>query len=133
MKNKDYPDGLPGLAQVAIQQGNFLAKNLKRLQQNLPPRTFRYTNKGVLATIGRNKAVADLPNNFYLHGFIAWAVWMIVHLMFLVGFRNKVVAMINWVWNYFTYDRGIRLIIRPSGKPGDAIIESKEEQINETN
>ena len=73
---------------------------------------FSYSDKGSMATIGRNKAVAEV-GKFFFDGILAWLVWMFVHLMALVGFRNRVVALINWTQNYITYDKGIRLIIRP--------------------
>ncbi|MEL7005265.1 MAG: NAD(P)/FAD-dependent oxidoreductase, partial [Bacteroidota bacterium] len=73
---------------------------------------FRYADKGSMATIGRNKAVLDL-GKLHLGGFIAWMGWMFVHILNLIGFRNKAVVFVNWVWNYFTYDKGNRLIIRP--------------------
>jgi NADH dehydrogenase len=66
-----------------------------------------------MATIGRNRAVVDMPNGWSFGGFMAWLTWMFVHLLYLVGFRNKWTVFNNWIWNYFTYDRGIRLIIRP--------------------
>jgi len=121
METEKYTGGLPGLAPVAIQQGVHLARNLKRIhrQKNLKP--FRYRNKGVMATIGRNRAVADLPGGLKLGGFAGWVIWMTLHLLYLVGFRNKAVVFTNWIWNYFTYDRGIRLIIRPPGKDKDLI------------
>jgi NADH dehydrogenase len=74
---------------------------------------FHYVDKGYMATIGRNRAVADLPANIKFGGFLAWIFWMFVHLFFLVSFRQKLVTLGNWIWNYFTYDRGTRLIIRP--------------------
>jgi NADH dehydrogenase len=131
MKYEGYPKGLPGLAQVAIQQGKQLAKNLDRLQKKEAMKPFRYLDKGVLATIGRNKAVADLPWNIKLSGMIGWFVWMVVHLLFLVGFRNKAVVFANWVWNYFTYDRGIRLILRPSTKKNDTVSREMIEEMHE--
>ncbi len=113
MTTKKYPKGLPMLAPVAIQQGELLAKNLNRqaLGKKLTP--FKYTNKGYMATVGRNRAVVDMPNGWSFGGFMAWMAWMFIHLMYLIGFRNKLVVLNNWIWNYFTYDRGIRLIIRP--------------------
>ncbi len=111
----------PGLAPVAIQQGKQLAQNLNRLAKNKPMKAFRYKNKGVLATIGRNKAVADLPGSIRLAGWPGWIIWLMVHLAYLIGFRNKTVVFANWVWSYFTYDRGIRLIIRPSTKSTDPL------------
>ncbi|MEL7147438.1 MAG: hypothetical protein AAFO69_13775, partial [Bacteroidota bacterium] len=73
---------------------------------------FKYQDKGSLATVGTNKAVADLPG-FRTQGMFAWYIWMFVHLFLLIGFRNRLVAFMNWVWAYFTYDTGVRLIIRP--------------------
>lgn len=112
MKSKENPDGDPMVAQTAIQQGNLLAKNLNSLAKGEDMKPFEYSDKGSMATIGRNKAVAEV-GKFFFDGILAWLVWMFVHLMALVGFRNRVVALINWVQNYITYDKGIRLIIRP--------------------
>lgn len=131
METDQYPVGLPGLAQVAIQQGKHLGKNLNRIAINKEMEPFYYKNKGVLATIGRNKAVADFPGNIKLAGFWGWIIWMLVHLLFLVGFRNKSVVFANWLWNYFTYDRGIRLILRPSTKKKDRISREMIDEMNE--
>lgn len=106
------PKGYPMLAQVAIQTGALVAKNLKHTVAKEPLEAFEYQDKGSMATIGRNRAVVDLPH-FKFAGIFAWFVWMFVHLLFLIGFRNKISVMIGWVWNYFTYDRATRLIIRP--------------------
>ncbi|MDF1546221.1 MAG: NAD(P)/FAD-dependent oxidoreductase [Bacteroidales bacterium] len=133
MQSDNYSKGLPGLAQVAIQQGRHLAKNLKKDHKRQLFKPFVYKNKGVLATIGRNKSVADLPNNIKLGGFAGWFIWMIVHIMFLVGFRNKIVVFANWIWNYFTFDRGIRLILRPSTKYNDMISAEMKKEMNEAN
>ena len=113
-QEKDYPNGHPQVAPVAIQQGHLLAKNLKRMQKNESLAVFHYNNQGSLATIGRNRAVADLKK-LKLHGFIAWAVWMLVHLRSILGVRNKLTVLFDWVWNYFTYDQSMRFIlfIRP--------------------
>ncbi|MDQ3393351.1 MAG: NAD(P)/FAD-dependent oxidoreductase [Bacteroidota bacterium] len=113
MKSEKYPNGHPMLAPVAVQQGKLLAKNLISILENKELVPFKYFDKGLMATIGRKKAVVDLPGGIKFSGFIAWVVWMFVHILYLVGFRNKLVVFSNWVWNYFTYDRGIRLIIRP--------------------
>lgn len=107
----DLPRGHPMLAQVAIQQGKLLGDNLVRIENKQKPVLFKYKDKGTMATIGRNKAVADV-GNMHLTGFIAWVIWMVVHLMFLMGFRNKVVVFINWVYSYFTYDRGTRILLK---------------------
>jgi len=112
MKSEEAPKGHPMLAQVAMQQGRLLASNLDRIQKDKDLVQFSYKDKGSMATIGRNKAVVQLPR-LKFGGFAAWVVWMFVHLFSIIGFRNKLVVFSNWVWNYFTYDRGIRLIIRP--------------------
>ena len=115
MKTEAYSEGHPQVAQGAIQMGANLASNLKRMRKNRDLKPFRYKDKGSMATIGRNKAVVDM-NNIHFKGFGAWVTWMFVHLLFLVGFRNKIVVFVNWVWSYFTYDKGTRLIIRPFKK-----------------
>lgn len=115
MVSEKYPNGHPMMAQPAIQQGRLLGENLVRLQQGKPLQPFTYRDKGSMATIGRNKAVADLPR-FKFQGVFAWFVWMFVHLYFLIGFRNRLVVFINWVYNYVKFDREARLIIRPFKK-----------------
>ena len=100
----------PQVAPVAMQQAKNLANNLNRHAGDWEK--FRYRDLGSMATIGRNKAVADL-GKIKLQGILAWFVWMFVHLMSIVGFRNRLVVLVNWMWNYFSYDRAIRLIIRP--------------------
>lgn len=120
MTEKDFPNGHPQVAQVAIQQGKLLAKNLKRLDKGKPMKPFHYHDLGTLATVGRNKAIADLKK-VKLHGFIAWVVWMGVHLRSILGVKNKVVVLIEWIWNYFSYDQSLRLIINiPKKKKEDA-------------
>ncbi len=106
------PKGLPMLAPVAKQQAKRLTKNLIRRINNKSMKPFSYFNKGVMATIGRNKAVVDLPA-WKFQGTFAWLVWMFVHVMSLVGFRNKIGAFLDWMINYFTYDKPLGLIIRP--------------------
>jgi len=113
MQTESLPKGHPMLAQVAIQQGMNLAKNLNGQKEVSSWKKFVYKDKGTMATVGRNKAVAELFNKLMLKGFPGWAVWMAVHLLSLVGFRNRVVVFFNWLVNYFSYDRKIRLIIRP--------------------
>lgn len=112
MKEDAYPNGHPMVAQVAIQQAKLLSKNLPAMERGTTLKPFRYRNYGSLATIGRNRAVADFALVRF-RGIIAWMLWLLVHLMTLVGFRNRLVVFINWMWNYFSYDRAIRLIIRP--------------------
>ena len=112
MNSKDWPKGHPMVAQPAIQQGKHLAKNILNIQKGKEMEPFEYYDKGTMATIGRNKAVVDL-GKFQLGGFIAWYIWMFVHLWFLVGIKNRLVTFLNWVYNYINYDRSERLIIRP--------------------
>lgn len=112
MKTRQYPLGHPQVAQVALQQARILAKNLKKSDAGGVLTGFEYKNKGSMATIGRNLAVADLPL-FHVSGFVAWIIWSLVHLITLVGGKNKLSAFLNWIWKYFTYDQSLRLIIRP--------------------
>ena len=108
----ENPKGLPMLAPVAKQQGKHLAKNILNLIKGKEMESFEYIDRGTMATIGRRKAVVDLPK-WKFQGTFAWLVWMFVHIMSLVGFRNKLVAFFDWMANYFTYDRPLGLIIRP--------------------
>jgi len=112
MITTEFPNGHPGVAPAAIQQGKQLAKNLLNIIEKKPVEPFKYFDKGAMATVGRNRAVVDL-HKIRFQGVFAWFTWMFVHLMTLVGFRNKLVVFVNWVWSYFSYDRGTRLIIRP--------------------
>ena len=112
METEAYPKGHPQMAQPAIQQGELLAMNLKNVLKGVSMKPFVYRNKGNMATIGRNKAVVDLPG-IEFGGFFAWFIWMFVHLMSLVGFRNRVIVFFNWVYNYINYDKAARLIVRP--------------------
>ena len=112
METEAYPKGHPQMAQPAIQQGELLAVNLNSLLKGVSMKPFVYRNKGNMATIGRNKAVVDLPG-IEFGGFFAWFIWMFVHLMSLVGFRNRVIVFFNWVYNYINYDKAARLIVRP--------------------
>lgn len=105
------PRGLPMVAQVAIQQGEHLAKNIERVINAKAMKPFSYFDKGTMATVGRAKAVVDLPN-WKFQGRFAWFVWMFIHLVSLVGFRNKLVILIDWAQNYFNYDQPLGLIIR---------------------
>jgi NADH dehydrogenase len=123
MTEEEYPNGHPQVAQVAIQQAQQLSVNFCRMREKKPLIPFTYKDKGSMATVGRNLAVADLKG-LSLSGFIAWLIWMFVHLFSLIGFKNKVIIFINWVWNYITYDQSLRLIIKPKQKgsetPGKA-------------
>ena len=110
--DKDYPNGHPQLAQVAIQQGENLAKNLKRMAKAKPLSPFRYKNLGAMATVGRNKAVAEFAK-IKMKGFWAWFMWLVVHLRSILGVRNKMVVLLNWMWNYFNYNQSLRMIFYP--------------------
>ncbi|PQJ23030.1 NAD(P)/FAD-dependent oxidoreductase [Tenacibaculum sp. SG-28] len=112
MATKKYKHGHPMMAQPAIQQGKLLAQNIKATIANKKLKSFTYHNKGSMATIGRNRAVVDLPN-WKFQGVFAWFVWMFVHLFSLIGFRNRAIVFMNWVYNYIRFDRETRLIIRP--------------------
>ncbi|KAB1071945.1 NAD(P)/FAD-dependent oxidoreductase [Tamlana haliotis] len=112
MVTEEFPTGYPMMAQPAIQQGTQLGDNMLRLLEKKPMTPFKYKDKGSMATIGRNKAVVDMKN-FKFQGIFAWYVWMFVHLFFLIGFRNRMVVFVNWVYNYIRFDREARLIIRP--------------------
>jgi NADH dehydrogenase len=107
----DNPNGFPGVAQVALQQGKQLAANIKNILNDKPTVPFKYTDLGTMATIGRNKAVADL-HKLRFQGFFAWLLWMFVHLISLAGFSNKAIVFLNWATNYFTRNSDNRLIIR---------------------
>ncbi len=116
-----FPMGHPQLAQVAIQQGRLVARNLNALARaeggatpNL--KQFSYVDKGSMATIGRNRAVVDMKR-MHLSGFVAWMAWMVVHLMSLLGMRNKITVFINWIWAYFNYSTSLRLLIHPCRYP----------------
>lgn len=115
MVQEKFPNGHPQVAPVAIQQAELVAENFIRGQKKQPLKTFSYLDKGTMATIGRNRAVVEL-GKLKFGGVMGWMGWMALHLMLLVGFRNKVVVFINWLWNYINYDRNIRLIIRPFKK-----------------
>jgi len=115
MATDAYPKGHPQVAQPAIQQGKLLGKNLLRLLENKPMKPFVYRDKGSMATIGRNKAVVDLKH-YRFGGFFAWFIWMFVHLMSLVGFRNRIMVLFSWTYSYINFDKAARLIIRPYKK-----------------
>jgi NADH dehydrogenase len=117
LSDSQFPNGHPQVAQVAIQQGQLLAKNLKAMveQKNLKP--FAYNDKGSMAIIGKNKAVVDLPKpKLHFHGFFAWLVWLFIHLLSLITFRNRIRTFWNWMIAYFTRDQSLRMIINPSEK-----------------
>lgn len=112
--DKNFPNGHPQLAQVAIQQGENLAKNFKSLVKGKSMTPFSYHDKGSMAIIGRSKAVADIPKpKIHFNGYLAWLTWLFVHLFSLISYRNRVKTMYNWTIAYFTRDQSLRMIIRP--------------------
>ena len=121
MPTSDYPNGHPQVAQVAIQQGRNLANNLVLLKRKTTINPFKYIDRGSMATIGRNHAVADL-SFIKFSGFIAWLTWMFVHLMAIVGVKNRLLIFINWMWNYMTYDQSLRLILWAAKKDPTKVI-----------
>lgn len=112
MESEDLPRGHPMVAPVAVQQGKNVGKNLKRALKNKEEKAFSYRDKGSMATIGKNKAVVEVGSKV-IGGRIAWFMWMIVHLLSLVGFANRIITLLNWTKNYFSSDRALRLIINP--------------------
>lgn len=125
MESEKYPQGHPMMAQPAMQQGSLLAENLVKLIAKKPMKPFEYNDKGSMATIGRNLAVVDLPH-YHFNGIFAWFVWMFVHLFSLIGFKNKAVVFLNWVYNYVRFDREGRLIVRPFKKKSFTTFTSDE-------
>ena len=125
MASEKFPQGHPMMAQPAMQQGRLLAENLIKIINKKEPKPFEYKDKGSMATIGRNKAVVDLPK-FKFSGVFAWFVWMFVHLFSLIGFKNKAVVFLNWVYNYIRFDREARLIMRPYKKRNQISFTSDE-------
>ncbi|MBD5286418.1 MAG: NAD(P)/FAD-dependent oxidoreductase [Bacteroides sp.] len=109
MQTEEYPNGHPQLAQPAIQQAKNLAFNLNKGEMKRP---FRYKDKGTMATVGRNKAIAQIGKMTF-SGFFAWVLWMAIHLISILGVRTKVTVLLNWIWNYCTYSTSLRLLMRP--------------------
>lgn len=112
--DEDYPLGHPQLAQVAMQQAKTVAENLKAAQEGLAGKLFKYRNLGVMATIGRNHAVAEIGGRKF-GGFAAWVLWLVVHLRSILGVKNKAFILLNWVWNYLNYKQSLRLILKAKG------------------
>jgi NADH dehydrogenase len=125
LQDENNPQGLPMMAQPAIQQGRHLASNFDRILGNRLLEPFEYDDKGSMATIGRNKAVVDLPSGHF-HGILAWFVWMFVHLFSLIGFKNRLMVFTTWAYNYVRSDREGRLIIRPYKKKSFTAFTSDE-------
>ncbi|QHT70946.1 NAD(P)/FAD-dependent oxidoreductase [Rhodocytophaga rosea] len=114
MVTEENPQGHPMMAQPAMQQGRLLGKNLQNIIVSKPLKPFEYSDKGSMATVGRNHAVADLKvmkKEYRTQGLIAWFIWMFIHLISVIGFKNRFFVLMNWMWSYFSYDKGIRLII----------------------
>ncbi|MCM1520040.1 MAG: NAD(P)/FAD-dependent oxidoreductase [Lachnoclostridium sp.] len=111
--SEKYPRGLPQLAQVAIQQGRYVARGLNRGDFK---GAFEYRDKGSMATIGRNRAVADI-GKIHFSGWLAWMAWMFIHLLSLMGMRNRVSVLLNWMWAYFTYNTSLRLLFKGTRYP----------------
>jgi NADH dehydrogenase len=105
---------LPQLAPVAMQSGAHVARQIQRGIDGKPTQPFRFTDRGIMATIGRHAAVAELPGRIRLHGPLAWLAWLGLHLLYLAGLRNRASVLLNWAWSYLTWDRGPRIILRPN-------------------
>lgn len=113
--DEEYPGGHPQLAQVAIQQAKCLARNFEAEVKGESPRMFKYRNLGTMATIGRNRAVAEIGKGKF-SGFLAWFLWLVVHLRSILGVKNKTFILLNWVWGYVNYKQSLRLILKSEGK-----------------
>ena len=105
---------LPGMAPVAIQMGRHAAGNILRAARGESTQPFRYRNQGMMATIGRHAAVVEI-GAIRINGFVAWLLWLVIHIFFLIGFRNRLLVLIEWAWAYVTFNRGVRLITGHSG------------------
>lgn len=128
MVSEDYPKGHPMLAQPALQQGKLLAKNIVRMRSAKERKPFKYKDLGSMATIGRNKAVAELTYT-KIYGWLAWVAWLFVHVYQLIGFRNRISVLISWAQNYFRHARDLRLIIRPYHRQLDNPDEVKKDNL----
>ncbi len=115
METEEYPHGHPQVAPVAIQQARLVAENLKKIKQGVDGlKEFTYRDKGSMATVGRNLAVVDIPKpRMHIRGFLAWLIWMGLHLMLILGVKNRFFVFFNWLYNYITYDQNLRLILNP--------------------
>ncbi|SFQ38747.1 NAD(P)/FAD-dependent oxidoreductase [Hymenobacter arizonensis] len=129
MRTAAHPEGHPMVAQPALQQGRLLGENLARLLAGKPLQPFHYQDKGAMATIGRNHAVADIKlfdKEYHLQGFPAWLAWGVVHVVSLIGFRNRLMVLLNWTWSYLSHDKGLRYIIGKAKPPlQEAEVEEK--------
>jgi len=126
MSTVDYPNGHPQVAQVAIQQGANLARNFIAMKKGSAMKSFKYIDRGAMATIGRNRAVADL-SFLKFSGFIAWLTWMFVHLMAILGVKNRLLIFVNWLWSYITYDQSLRLILRAAESKKEILTQERKD------
>jgi NADH:ubiquinone reductase (H+-translocating) len=118
METEKYPNGHPQVASVAIQQGKLLSQNLRRGLNNQQWKQFEYYDKGSMATVGRNLAVVDIPRpKLHFGGFFAWLIWMMLHLVLILGVKNRLFVFLNWIYNYFTYDQSLRLMFKVFYRP----------------
>jgi NADH dehydrogenase len=120
---------LPGVAPVAMQEGKATAHNIAAELRGEPRKNFHYFNKGNLATIGRAAAVAEF-GKIHISGFLAWLAWLFVHVFFLIGFRNRIIVLVQWAWSYFTYERGARLITGDTHLPGWDELRTEKEKVH---
>jgi NADH dehydrogenase len=132
METPKYPNGHPQVASVAIQQGDILAENLKRMERKAGEfYEFEYHDKGSMATFGRNSAAVDLPKpKLHVRGFFAWVIWMMLHLFLILGVKNRVFVFMNWIYNYFTYDQNLRLIFKEFYRPKLPVEKGKQERLD---
>jgi NADH dehydrogenase len=131
METPKYPKGHPQVAPVAMQQAELLAENLKRIERKSTEfYDFEYYDKGSMATVGRNLAVVDVPKpRLHFGGFFAWMIWMGLHLMLILGVKNRFFVFLNWLYNYFTYDQNLRLIFKEFGKEEHKKVKNAPEAI----
>jgi NADH:ubiquinone reductase (H+-translocating) len=119
---------LPQVAQPAIQEARHAAQNLERTLRGTPRTGFEYKDKGMMATIGRNAAVTELPSGARFKGVLAWYMWLVLHLAYIVGFRSRIAVLVNWIWSYLTYDRHARIIVAVEPAPRPALEASRPPQ-----
>jgi NADH dehydrogenase len=131
METPKWPKGHPQVANVAINQAEILADNLREMERKSNRRyEFEYYDKGSMATVGRNLAVVDLPKpKMHFRGLIAWFIWMGLHLFLILGVKNRIIVFINWIYSYFTYDQSLRLIFKEFYRPKTPVDQSKQQQV----
>ena len=135
METPKWPKGHPQVASVAIQQADLVAQNLKQFERKSTTfYEFEYQDKGSMATVGRNKAVVDIPKpKMHLKGIFAWIIWMGLHLFLILGVKNRLMVFINWIYNYFTYDQSLMLIFREFYRPRQKASEVKQQVLGTAN